>query len=178
MSKHAFTALICISCYNYAYQLRCTKQVVLTTLKKIFLFPPPLQNQPSMAVCNSAGIYAVCGCTINRTQRTTKLLPKVVICIIVTWYTYWSCESMFWHLKPNTQKPDKHLAAHPVILCISILTVPFMGLLSEHSTPLRTLYRKLYIFDNSVRNRYQRSIAASITKYLCFNAADIILLSW
>ena len=70
-----------------------------------------------------------------------------------------------------------HHAAHPVILCISILIILSMGLLSEHSTPLRTLYRKLYIFDNSGRNRYQLNIAASITKYLCYNAAEIILLS-
>ena len=88
VSKYADSIFMCISCYIYAYQLRCTKQVVLTTLKKIFLFPPPLQNQPSMAVCNSAGIHAVCGCTINRALRTTKLLPKVVICIIITGYTY------------------------------------------------------------------------------------------
>ena len=88
LSKHADLIFMCISCYDYAYQLRCTKQVVLTTLKKIFLFPPPLQNQPSMAVCNSAGIHAGCGCMMNRVLRTTKLLPKVVICIIITGYTY------------------------------------------------------------------------------------------
>ena len=56
--------------------------------EKIFLFPPPLQNQPSMAVCNSVGIHAGCGCMMNRVLRTTKLLPKVVICIIITGYTY------------------------------------------------------------------------------------------
>ena len=55
--------------------------------EKIFLLPPPLQNQPSMAVCNSAGIHAVCGCMMNRALRTTKLLTKVVICINITCYT-------------------------------------------------------------------------------------------
>ena len=55
--------------------------------EKIFLLPPPLQNQPSMAVCNSAGIPAGCGCTINRALRTTKLLPKVVICINIICYS-------------------------------------------------------------------------------------------
>ena len=95
VSKHANLIFMCISCYDYAYQLRCTKQVILRALKKVFLLPPPLQNQPSMAVCNSAGIHAVCGCTINRALRTTKLLPKVVICIIITGYTYLSCERMF-----------------------------------------------------------------------------------
>ena len=85
--KHADLIFICISCYIYAYQLRCTKQVVLRALKKVFLLPPSLQNQPSMAVCNSAGIHAVCGCTINRALRTTKLLPKVVICINITCHT-------------------------------------------------------------------------------------------
>ena len=65
--------------------------------EKNILLPPTLQNHPSMAVCNSAGIHAVCGCVISRGIRTTKLLPKVVICIIITWYTYWSRESMFWH---------------------------------------------------------------------------------
>ena len=84
--KHAALLFICIWCCIYAYQLRCTKQVVLTTLKKIFLFPPPLQNQPSMAVCNSAGIHAVCGCILSRAIRITKLLPKVVIYIDITWH--------------------------------------------------------------------------------------------
>ena len=65
------------------YEAGCSNDSV-----EIFLLPPPLQNQPSMAVCNSAGIHAVCGCTINRVLRTTKLLPKVVICIIITGYTY------------------------------------------------------------------------------------------
>ena len=81
------------------YEASCSKGS-----EKVFLLPPPLQNQPSMAVCNSAGIHAVCGCTINRVLRTTKLLPKVVICIIITWYTYWSCERMFWHLNSITQE--------------------------------------------------------------------------
>ena len=75
---------MCISGSVYAYQLRCTKQVVLMTLENVFLLPTSLQNQPSMAVCSSAGIHAVCGCAVNRVLRTTKLLPKVVICINIT----------------------------------------------------------------------------------------------
>ncbi len=48
------------------------------------MLSPPLQNQPSMAVCNSAGILAVCGCILNKVIRITKLLPKVVIYIDIT----------------------------------------------------------------------------------------------
>lgn len=33
-------------------------------------------------------IHAVCGYMANRVLRITKLLPKVVICINVTWHTY------------------------------------------------------------------------------------------
>ena len=78
---------VCILLYLYIsaplYEAGCSNDS-----EKVFLLPPPLQNQPSMAVCNSAGIHAVCGCTINRVLRTTKLLQKVVICINITGYTY------------------------------------------------------------------------------------------
>ena len=84
-----------MACYIYAYQLRCTKQAVLMALKSFLLLSPPLQNQPSMAVCNSAGIHAVCGCTINRALRTTKLLPKVVICINITLHTLSTSQHIF-----------------------------------------------------------------------------------
>jgi hypothetical protein len=50
--------------------------------------PPPLQNQPSMAVCNSIGIHAACGCTAYSVPRTTTLLPKVVICMSTALYTH------------------------------------------------------------------------------------------
>ena len=80
VSEHIGLILMCISGSVYAYQLRCTKQVVLMTLENVFLLPPSLQKQPFMAVCSSAGIRAACGCAV-RVLRTTKLLPKVVIYI-------------------------------------------------------------------------------------------------
>ena len=51
--------------------------------------PPPLQNQPSMAVCNSIGILAACGYVVNRVLRISVFLPKVAIyMILITLYTF------------------------------------------------------------------------------------------
>ena len=76
MSKHAFTTLIYISCYIYAYQLRCTKQVILMTLRNYHILSPPLQNQPSLAVCNSSGIHAVCGYTVYQSPKNNYASSK------------------------------------------------------------------------------------------------------
>ena len=84
-----------MACYIYAYQLGCSKQAVLMALKSFLLLSPPLQNLPSMAVCNSSGIRAVCGCTLNRAIRTPKLLPKVVICINITLHTLSTSQLIF-----------------------------------------------------------------------------------
>ena len=75
-SKHADLMYECITYYIYAYQLRCPKQDVLRTLIKVFYMS-----------ATEAGIRAAFGWRLSRVLRTSKLLPKVVICINIIRYT-------------------------------------------------------------------------------------------
>ena len=47
-----------------------------------------MQNQPSMAVCIYSDLHVGIDWMMNRVLRTSKLLPKVAICIIIFRYTY------------------------------------------------------------------------------------------
>ena len=46
-----------------------------------------MQNQPSVAVCNYSDFHVGIGCVTHRVLRTSKLLPKVAICINIFRYT-------------------------------------------------------------------------------------------
>ena len=65
-------------------ELRCSKDSDIEFKK----CSPPLQNQPSVAVCNSVSLRADCGWVVNRVLRTSKLLPKVAIRINISRYTW------------------------------------------------------------------------------------------
>ena len=47
-----------------------------------------MQNQPSMAVCIYSDLHVGIGSVPHRVLRTSKLLPKVAICINIFRYTY------------------------------------------------------------------------------------------
>ncbi len=96
VSKHADLVCECITCYIYAHRLWLCEARCFKDSDTCFLYvPPPLQNQPSVAVCNSVSLHADCGWTVNRVLRTTKLLTKVAICINITRYTQLNLYSMF-----------------------------------------------------------------------------------
>ncbi len=77
----------CMKDYIYVYRLRCTKQDVVRTLAQVMITFATDAKRSSMTCGISDGFHAVCGYVQSRVLTTSRLLPKVAICINIILHT-------------------------------------------------------------------------------------------
>ena len=80
----------CMKDYIYVYRLRCTKQDVVRTQVKVMITFATDAKRSSMTCGISDSFRAVCGYVHSRALTTSKLLPKVAICINIILHTQMS----------------------------------------------------------------------------------------